>query len=446
VNQKFGFVGNGFPALLLLLILATFPIALGVGCDDDDAESSSDLSADVTGVVLDPSGAPLADVRVTYAGQQADALTNSKGQWKIGEVLVAPKDTLPVTASLPGFSSYSRSLAEFKQWHTIPIELDPLQSRPGSSYIHVIDPLEDENLLLPTPCADAQIEIVGYLGDEMDILFVVDASASVENEIPGMPGVRVVDRMKELVLDMTNSIDLTRHQAGLLRFFGTTQTLSGLTQDAPALSSAIESFEANPQGTTNIESAIYSAIDVLSQSGRANAQKRIVLLSDGIPTAHGHPALVGYQDLINQDPEDIEGALDAAAYAAGLGIEIFTIAVGDEAVLSNLTTLPAIADLTQGKYYLLPDSNALSSILSTIALAGSRELEVWDHFNDFVYVVGEVELEGTFRATVPVKNGANWIELIVFVGEGANRIEFATRDWKFMALTSQGRENVVICN
>ncbi|PIS39075.1 MAG: hypothetical protein COT34_00345 [Candidatus Nealsonbacteria bacterium CG08_land_8_20_14_0_20_43_11] len=115
-----------------------------------------------------------------------------------------------------------------------------------------------------------------------------------------------------------------------------------------------------PEGSTNIGDAIVAGAAELG-SVRANpkANKVMILLTDGkanLPNGDG----------LNENPADIQYAIDQAIIAAGANYKIFTIGLGSDGEI-NETMLRNIATSTGASYYHAPNGNDLGVVYQQIA-------------------------------------------------------------------------------
>ncbi len=125
-----------------------------------------------------------------------------------------------------------------------------------------------------------------------------------------------------------------------------TRVLVHLTNDKSDVKSAIDSLTA--LGGTPMGYGLQLAVDELNSSGRENASRVIILLSDG---------------WWNEGPDP----MDVAREATALGYRIYTIGYGG----ADEDTLKAIAEKTGGRYYFAANESDLRSIYAKIA----REIE-----------------------------------------------------------------------
>jgi len=135
-------------------------------------------------------------------------------------------------------------------------------------------------------------------------------------------------------------------QAGLVSFSTSATTDENLAlMDASnqlALKNAIDALV--PDGSTCLECGLeYAANELVSVRGRSDANKVIVMLTDGVG--------------------NVGDSVDGAVYCRDRNITVYTIGFGDDVDDTELTN---IALLTHGDYYFAPNAETLTYIFSNI--------------------------------------------------------------------------------
>jgi uncharacterized protein YegL len=177
----------------------------------------------------------------------------------------------------------------------------------------------------------------------LDLAIVIDASGS-------MDGVKL-DAAKASVQTFLDAMTLRagRDHAALLSFAAQPEVVQGLTADRAMLAAAVDSVEAS--SGTRIDRGLLAALDVLSgPAGRDDAAKVVVLLSDGVQV------------------EDPDSAYVAGRRAAELGVEVFTIGLGDDADVHLLRAIATDA----GHYTFAPSEGELDGVYARIAAGLDR--------------------------------------------------------------------------
>ena len=173
-----------------------------------------------------------------------------------------------------------------------------------------------------------------------DVVLAIDVSQSTRLSMPAYAaGLSVVDRYRvpadstRLAAEVSVACALLREarssgsRVGLVIFSGDAdpatpdaRPLVAPTDDLMHVVHGIDAvFEAGPTGGTNYEAALRESDRLLRpQDGRA---RRIVLITDGIPTLPHLPAS-------ESDPSDWDATFDAAATLARVGTRLDIIAIG----------------------------------------------------------------------------------------------------------------------
>jgi hypothetical protein len=180
-------------------------------------------------------------------------------------------------------------------------------------------------------------------------------------------------------------------------FLGTRLELAP-TADFGEVERALDALAARePDGATNIAGALARAGQGLLRPGAA-PRKLVVLLTDGLPTA---PRETPRENLVE--------CLRAAGRAARHGIRVLSFAIG-EAVDEPLAALE-IAERTGGAFYPVRDASDLPAVFQIVQLDQIAELEVTNTTTREAAVHQRLGADGSWDAVVPVRSGANRIEI-----------------------------------
>lgn len=131
---------------------------------------------------------------------------------------------------------------------------------------------------------------------------------------------------------------------GLITFSTKVYPNSNLTSDQNQLISIINGL--SPVDMTSLGDAIKTGVDTLVQEGRIFVNWTIVLMTDGKQTSG------------SWDP------VDAADYAAGNNVTVYTIGFGSDA---DTATLQEVATRTGGKYYFASTGEELVQVFGEVA-------------------------------------------------------------------------------
>ena len=172
-----------------------------------------------------------------------------------------------------------------------------------------------------------------------DIYLVIDVSGSMQDESK-------LVFAKQAALEFVDTFQLDQssdHRIGLVAFSDYAQMLVELDDNSKNLKEGINKLY--PEGATAMGDGISIATQSLSENTRPDAQKIIVLLSDGMSNTGLHP-------------------LSAAGTARENDITIFSVGYGYNA---DAWTLKAVASVTHGKYYNALTGQDLADVFNEIA-------------------------------------------------------------------------------
>jgi tight adherence protein B len=159
------------------------------------------------------------------------------------------------------------------------------------------------------------VEPLRQTGVTVDVVLVVDTSGSME----GRPLASAIDAASRFVEGLPEEVRIAA-----LAFDDQPRVVQPLTDDHPAVLESLTSLQANG------ETALYDAVVRAGSLFEGEAQRNIVLLSDGGDTASA---------------DDLDGAVAAAQ---GAGASIF--AVGLRTSETDVEALETLADSTEGRY------------------------------------------------------------------------------------------------
>lgn len=162
-----------------------------------------------------------------------------------------------------------------------------------------------------------------------------------------------------------------------------------------------------PKGRTNMVSAINLAtIELLgtpsaSSSKREGARRVMVFLTDGPPTLPVENSLTQNAKMVIQQAER----------TAKFDIRVDTFAFGKEA-LADPVVMVEMARVTNGVYTPVADLAALGSALAKANFSGVEELAIRNRTTEQPAAKLLRRPDGFFAALVPVRAGANTIEVV----------------------------------
>ncbi|GAQ25518.1 VWA domain-containing protein [Tepidanaerobacter syntrophicus] len=227
-----------------------------------------------------------------------------------------------------------------------------------------------------TPCRNytVKLQITGTPAPApVDVVLVIDRSGSMNDRVSGSH--TVLYYAKQAAKEFTDTILAdSNNRISVVSFAGplylgdlgsasnATQNI-GLSSNATSVKNAIDGITAN--GGTNIEAGFLKAKSILQTNGRQNANKVIVLLTDGVATASiGNPS--GPNEPTGHNVHTI------AAYTAGQGCwsmaMVFTVGIISQVPTQSRTVARETLQWAQNSgYYEASGAPDLSGIYDTIS-------------------------------------------------------------------------------
>ncbi|MCP4599833.1 MAG: VWA domain-containing protein [Proteobacteria bacterium] len=347
------------------VIAAVFGLLIA-GCvghfEDDDTEIVEYV---LHGQILSHEGDPLEEMQVTADGVTADNFTDSEGWFTVTSPFEF-EDKVSITISGRGFKA-AEFIADISDEYTLwngekekEIEPIPVSKKPQPAFFDIVSP-QDHSMIDLDECCDGKVEIRGVVSlpprDNLylDVVFAVDVSGSVgKKDIFSQE----IDAAKALL----NELNSNTTRVAVVQFASKAEIIQELTGDLDEIESTFETMlDEGPKtfgregGATHYADALHSAMDIHKSSpieyvdsstneiAEAEPLRIVIFISDGIPTL---PAYSG----MSQEKADIEATLAAARLLKAHEISVFAYAFNVDKSESKLTTLPAIAAITGGRY------------------------------------------------------------------------------------------------
>ena len=183
----------------------------------------------------------------------------------------------------------------------------------------------------------------------LELVILQDVSQSFEQELPQAKNADVA------LLSLINDKAVTGDRLGVVRFRGSavcTSNLAGIPDETPTLQSTIQAIQVGSEleSGTHTGAAIDKAVEIFDEQGSRDAEKVIVLVSDGMPNPEYRRPL----------------AVAAADRAAAKGIRIHTVTF----IVDSQGDADFNASLTRngGYDFYTPQAEELDSILVQVGL------------------------------------------------------------------------------
>lgn len=190
-----------------------------------------------------------------------------------------------------------------------------------------------------------------------------------------------------------------------------------LTNDFQKIQRALDAIrDEGPHGATNYAAAVQLSVVELAGLPGAESQprpeaKRVVLfLTDGVPTFPFGKGIVA-------DPEDTEVAINAARLARKAGITINTYALGRHALAKPVAVME-MARLTVGAYTPVRNPGDIVSFLQGVSFANIDDVVITNLTTNEISYDVQLAPDGSFSAFVPVREGANQLQVTALASDG----------------------------
>jgi hypothetical protein len=190
-----------------------------------------------------------------------------------------------------------------------------------------------------------------------------------------------------------------------------------LSNDFDAVYRTLERLRAKgPHGATNYAAAVQLAVVELAGLSGAQSQKRegakrvVLFLTDGVPTFPFGKGVVA-------DPEDTEVAINASRLARKAGITINTYALGRHALAQPVAVME-MARITIGTYTPVRNPGDIISFLQGVSFANIDDVVITNLTTSEISYDVQLAPDGTFSAFVPVKEGANRVQVTALASDG----------------------------
>ena len=176
-------------------------------------------------------------------------------------------------------------------------------------------------------------------------------------------------------------------------------------------------LERGPHGATNFAAAIRLSVTELAgltgarSAPREGAKRLVLFLTDGQPSfPYGRGAV--------SDPEDTEAAISAARLAHKAGVTINTYALGRHA-LARPVAVTEIARITVGSYTPVRNPGEIVAFLQGVSFAQVDDVVITNLTLREVSYDVSLAPDGNFSGFVPVRPGANSIQVTALASDGA---------------------------
>jgi hypothetical protein len=155
----------------------------------------------------------------------------------------------------------------------------------------------------------------------------------------------------------------------------------------------------------------------------------VLFLTDGVPTFPFGKGIVA-------DPEDTEVAINAARLARKAGVTINTYALGRHALAQPVAVIE-MARLTVGTYTPVRNPGDIISFLQGVSFANIDDVVITNLTTSEISYDVQLAPDGTFSAFVPVKEGANRLQVTALASDGGEHSVEVSLDFEKSGLSER---------
>ena len=167
----------------------------------------------------------------------------------------------------------------------------------------------------------------------------------------------------------------------------------------PRIFHIVEEFGTSVINSAGAGTDYKKALEVsLSLFGSTNSQDRsriVLFLTDGTPT-------LPYGSGLTQEKEDVQAAIDAAKVLADNNVQIYAIGVSETPSFIRMSTLPAIAAITKGRFYHIMNTSIMNTLLEHLSFVGISKILVNNTKVD-LSILGDFDIDSTLEGDVSFK-------------------------------------------
>ncbi len=193
----------------------------------------------------------------------------------------------------------------------------------------------------------------------VDVALVIDISTSMREPADESTGDKSkLDTAKDAALAFVENTNIDNMHVAVVVFDGTGTVVQGITNSAASLNSSIQNIQIGDSKTT-IYNGLREAYGELTQYGRVDVNKSIILLSDGANFL-GQDQTQAEWDAANAKTQDEANKAKAAK------IRIISVGLGENIDLHLLETIASDRN-DKPEIYLSPDASSLADIYVSIA-------------------------------------------------------------------------------
>lgn len=186
-------------------------------------------------------------------------------------------------------------------------------------------------------------------------------------------------------------------------------------------------LDRGPEGGTNMAEGVRKAVNELTgfesaSVPRPGAERSIFLFTDGYPT-------LPFLGWFAAERKNVELTVYYAETAGRLGIKVHAFAVGKSALSRPLATIDA-ARVSGGMFVPVADPAKLPAVVEAVAATRVQRVSVRNLTTQERAKMVHLDKSGAFDALVPLREGANRLEVLATATDGGTALQNVTVNYQ----------------
>lgn len=201
---------------------------------------------------------------------------------------------------------------------------------------------------------------------------------------------------------------------GVVRIERAALTVEPLTADVARIERALEELVVPgvAEGTHMAAGIDHAVLELLGLPGSLSrsdprSEKIVLFFTDGQPTL----------PVIDSEAANVRAVLNAARRARRTGVQIYSFAIGPDALAGPISTVE-MAAITDGKFTPVRDPGRLARFVDTLHFARIEEIEVRNETTGRAAHQVRLHADGSWEALVPLAEGENRLSVLVRSASG----------------------------
>lgn len=235
---------------------------------------------------------------------------------------------------------------------------------------------------------------------KIDLVIAIDSSGSMSKTFDNITRYKAAIRFSQTIIDR---LDINKkRRVCVIRFYSDYEIISQMGNDKEASQEALNilsqtgPLQIDSIGAgTDFQKVLNASLEQFGNT-KSNDRVRVVLfVTDGTPT-------LPYASGATQERQDMISALESAKTLANNNVQIYSIGIRNDNSFIKLSTLPALAAITKGRFYHINSLQTLERLENMINFVGISRLLVNDIETAFS-MIGEFNIDHSLIGEVVIK-------------------------------------------